>query len=209
MTNTVKYTETSFFDSTAVDEAFYDEKNQTLTLALYGGVFYRYNNVPVDVYQGLLNAPSAGKYYHETIQTFGPAERLGSRGQLLFEDETDYHDYDDDEEYSSDEAFYDDDWDNYVDATPLVAILEQPRIANPVPTPQLSLKVNDPLAATVDTFSGVKKHDVLYSVVGHEQEYLFETQTTTIDNALLKLHALGETLGLVFKVKLVSVHYDE
>jgi hypothetical protein len=46
----------------------YDESTNTLEIEFNSGGIYQYHNVPLDVYQGLMNAPSHGKYFHAHIK---------------------------------------------------------------------------------------------------------------------------------------------
>lgn len=66
--------------STAVDEAWYNDNDQALTVSLHNEL-YRYHNVPWGVFEELRDAVSPGHYYHVNIKNgpYGTAEKLGSR----------------------------------------------------------------------------------------------------------------------------------
>lgn len=51
-------------------------ENGTLYIAFNSGGVYSYSNVPVSVYQGLMNAGSHGKYFHQYIKNVYPYKRL-------------------------------------------------------------------------------------------------------------------------------------
>lgn len=55
-------------NSEAVTFAEYDDDAQALTLTFPGGRSYVYGGVPRQVYDELLDAPSAGAYYHRSIK---------------------------------------------------------------------------------------------------------------------------------------------
>ncbi len=46
----------------------YDVESKILEVEFNGGGIYQYSNVPNEVYQGLMNAPSHGKYFHSRIK---------------------------------------------------------------------------------------------------------------------------------------------
>lgn len=55
--------------SSMIRSASYDEDdNQTLTITFASGNTASYEGVPVDEYHGLVNASSAGKYFHANIK---------------------------------------------------------------------------------------------------------------------------------------------
>lgn len=55
-------------NSTSGWQAGYDQGTQTLTIVFPGGKPYEFTGVPPDVWKGLLEAPSAGAYYHQMIK---------------------------------------------------------------------------------------------------------------------------------------------
>ena len=60
-------------DSSAIARAAYDEAALTLDLWYQGGDRYRYFDVPEDVFEALLAAPSAGEFVNREIK---PAYRF-------------------------------------------------------------------------------------------------------------------------------------
>jgi hypothetical protein len=46
----------------------YDNSTNTLEIEFNSGGVYQYYGVPPAVYQGLMNAPSHGKYFHAQIK---------------------------------------------------------------------------------------------------------------------------------------------
>lgn len=46
----------------------YDENTNTLEIEFHGGGVYQYSAVPINIYQGLMNASSHGKYFHRHIK---------------------------------------------------------------------------------------------------------------------------------------------
>lgn len=47
----------------------YDETNKVLEVEFTGGAIYQYYNVPSDIYQNFIKAPSTGYYFSENIKT--------------------------------------------------------------------------------------------------------------------------------------------
>lgn len=46
----------------------YDPVTQTLEIEFQSGAVYEYYNVPVSVYEGLMQASSHGQYFHQNIR---------------------------------------------------------------------------------------------------------------------------------------------
>lgn len=46
----------------------YDDSTSVLEVEFNSGGVYQYYNVPTAVYQGLMNAPSHGRYFHTQIK---------------------------------------------------------------------------------------------------------------------------------------------
>ena len=59
---------TTFPDSSAVGRATYSPDRQVLDLWYRGGDRYSYFEVPIDVYEGLCAAPSAGEFVNRVIK---------------------------------------------------------------------------------------------------------------------------------------------
>ena len=58
----------SFVGSSNLEYGTYDQNTQTLYIQFQGGAAYAYSGVPPYVWNGLITAPSAGKYFHATIK---------------------------------------------------------------------------------------------------------------------------------------------
>jgi hypothetical protein len=54
--------------STALNRATYDTDTQELTVEFAGGDEYTFSGVPQSVYDGLITARSAGRFYHAVIK---------------------------------------------------------------------------------------------------------------------------------------------
>jgi hypothetical protein len=63
-------------DSSMLDAFGYDEQQQVLEVVFKRNGVYRYNNVPKEVYQGLLDADSKGSYLRDLIIDMYPTERV-------------------------------------------------------------------------------------------------------------------------------------
>ncbi len=57
--------------SSNINSIGYDETSKILEIEFNSGWIYQYYEVPLEVYQKLMNAPSHGKYFHVYIKT-GP-----------------------------------------------------------------------------------------------------------------------------------------
>ncbi len=55
--------------STNLSAAGYDEASQTLEVEFNYGAVYRYAGVPLNEFEGLMNADSKGKYFNANIKT--------------------------------------------------------------------------------------------------------------------------------------------
>lgn len=55
----------------------YDEATQTLEIEFHRGGVYQYYDVPSEVYQELLRAPSLGKYFYARIRNTYRYKRVG------------------------------------------------------------------------------------------------------------------------------------
>lgn len=54
--------------SSMIDMVRYDDEEEILEIAFRDGSVYRYYNVPYDIYQGLIRAPSKGRYFWRYIR---------------------------------------------------------------------------------------------------------------------------------------------
>lgn len=55
----------------------YDPETETLQVDFLNGSSYEYKNVPLVVYQGLMEAPSHGSYLNREIKGRYPYEKIG------------------------------------------------------------------------------------------------------------------------------------
>ena len=62
-------------DSSNIDAVGYDETTQTLEIEFRNRV-YQYEDVPEDVYEGLMGADSIGGFFHECIRDVYPCSRI-------------------------------------------------------------------------------------------------------------------------------------
>ncbi len=68
---------TYFPGSSSVASAGYEADTATLYVNFVKGTCYRYLNVPEIVFQSLITAESAGKFFTANIQRIFPYERCG------------------------------------------------------------------------------------------------------------------------------------
>lgn len=54
--------------SSQIQDVGYDSDNATLYIKFIRGNWYSYDNVPGEIYEGLIKAPSVGKYFHKNIK---------------------------------------------------------------------------------------------------------------------------------------------
>lgn len=54
--------------SSMIASAGYDSANRVLEIEFATGAVYHYVDVPLDVYQGLLDAASQGRFFHNRIR---------------------------------------------------------------------------------------------------------------------------------------------
>ena len=54
----------------------YDRSTQTLEIAFNSGGVYQYSHVPENVYTGLMDAPSHGRYFNHFIRAEYPTRRV-------------------------------------------------------------------------------------------------------------------------------------
>ena len=54
----------------------YDENLQVLEIEFHGGRVYQYMNVPIQLCNNLMNAPSHGKFFHRFIRDVYPTKRI-------------------------------------------------------------------------------------------------------------------------------------
>ncbi|WP_243613861.1 KTSC domain-containing protein [Shimia aestuarii] len=55
----------------------YDEPSQTLEVEFLNGSIYQYYNVPINIYDQLMNDPSKGRFLNTYIKNAYPYSRVG------------------------------------------------------------------------------------------------------------------------------------
>lgn len=63
--------------SSDIQSVGYDPQTQTLEIEFNSGGVYQYFHVPASVYQGLMNAGSHGRYFHQNIKNSYSYHRVG------------------------------------------------------------------------------------------------------------------------------------
>ena len=66
-----------YVQSTDLRSVGYNAVSAVLEIEFNSGGVYQYSNVPVSVYQALINAPSHGKYFHANIKDRYHTTRIG------------------------------------------------------------------------------------------------------------------------------------
>lgn len=69
--------EMTIVSSSNVESVGYEANTEILYVRFLNGSLYEYKNVPIMVYEQLLNAPSIGSYMHRNIKGIYPYERIG------------------------------------------------------------------------------------------------------------------------------------
>ncbi|HEX3130568.1 MAG TPA: KTSC domain-containing protein [Thermoanaerobaculia bacterium] len=62
--------------SSSVASVGYDPKTQTLEIEFSSGSVYEYNEVPPEIYKGLMEASSKGRYFANEIRGQYPSTRI-------------------------------------------------------------------------------------------------------------------------------------
>ncbi len=62
--------------SSAINSATYNTGNNMLTIEFKQGSKYDYPNVPREHYDGLIHAPSVGKYFNQHIKQYSAAKEV-------------------------------------------------------------------------------------------------------------------------------------
>ena len=68
-----KYTQV---ESSNIKAVKYDAKEEALFVVFTNGGHYAYSNVPQEVYDGLLEADSAGKFFHASVRSTYPVRKV-------------------------------------------------------------------------------------------------------------------------------------
>lgn len=56
-------------NSSNISHIGYDDVTHTLAVTFHSGATYHHTGVSADIYKGLMNAPSKGKYYYTHISS--------------------------------------------------------------------------------------------------------------------------------------------
>ena len=62
--------------SSSVASVGYEPKSRTLEIEFHSGSVYEYQEVPPEVFRGLMEAPSVGRYFANKIRGQYPSTRL-------------------------------------------------------------------------------------------------------------------------------------
>lgn len=62
--------------SSTIAGAHYNYETSVLTIEFKSGAKYEYSGVPEDDYQGLVDASSAGSFFHNNIKDVYPTKRV-------------------------------------------------------------------------------------------------------------------------------------
>ncbi|MCL1902587.1 MAG: KTSC domain-containing protein [Alphaproteobacteria bacterium] len=54
--------------SSNIKSVGFDSASQILEIEFHSGGIYQYFNVPAEIYNGIMNAPSKGKFFHQFIR---------------------------------------------------------------------------------------------------------------------------------------------
>ncbi len=54
--------------SSDINSIGYDNENSVLEIEFLSGGIYQYSNVPINIYNDIMNALSHGKYFHQNIK---------------------------------------------------------------------------------------------------------------------------------------------
>lgn len=68
--------QTTTIDSTSLAEVGYEQDESTLRVQFQNGSTYDYFDVPANVYEGILKATSAGRFFNENVLDSFSYERI-------------------------------------------------------------------------------------------------------------------------------------
>lgn len=55
-------------ESSAIEKVAYDYETRSLFITFKSGGTYEYDNIGIDLFEGLVNAKSVGRFYHAHIR---------------------------------------------------------------------------------------------------------------------------------------------
>lgn len=177
---TVTFTAQADPGSSAIDDLYYNENTQELTVDLDDRI-YRYSGVPKDEYYTFLNAASAGNHYGGYFKrTYGPGEFIGDWDEISFEREA----------VKSQSI-----------GTPQNFVhTGQTLVTNVV----ASNTANYSLTAPAST----NTRDHVVKFVANGAERVHTVKTTTVDEAVKAINDIAAMLDLTFTVKSVTVNFE-
>lgn len=73
------------FDSTVINQSFYNKKNNILILHFNTGSFWLYLDIDIEVYDALINAHSAGSYFNQHIRNYYNSHKITDISDFLDE----------------------------------------------------------------------------------------------------------------------------
>jgi hypothetical protein len=68
-------------ESSTMRSVGYDPQSRMMEIEFTSGHVYQYSDVPPEVYQGLVDAESQGRYFRQHIRGVFPSQRLGKRAR--------------------------------------------------------------------------------------------------------------------------------
>lgn len=178
--------------SSAVVEAYYNDRTNDLAVVLSSGHAYVYSGVPLAVYEKLVDTRSVlsspGRYYAKVVKRdFGPGEALGYVG------------WDSDEFFPNLRARWEADA-----ATPKGLVYADDAVVTG------SIDV-DPAEVTNTTLAlpqekTLRRHTVVFEANGGTRTHRLNVES--VDEAVEEILSLGKMLDLDFKVKEVVVSFE-
>lgn len=63
--------------SSSIASIGYDPESEVLEIEFHGGAVYQYDSVPTEEYEGLMDAGSHGKYFHQHIRRRYADRKIG------------------------------------------------------------------------------------------------------------------------------------
>lgn len=188
---TFTYTDSALgLDSSLVEEAYYNGALHRLVVVLASGTAYEYSRVPAYVFNGLVQSPSPGKFYNTRIKSvYGPGTCLG------------YVDEDSDYFVSGYTA-------PSMEAVTagagmpkgLVYRMEHDKGNATSAFGNVTLTLNPPV-------SDKRRHDVVFTVHGHDKVRTHTVQAESVDAAVDALLETASMLDLTFEVKAVTTYF--
>lgn len=186
---TTKYTDSLEFNSTAVQEAFYNKNTSELSVVLTSGYGYTYKNVPETVWHQMKNASSVGSFYaHSIKRNYGPSKYLGFVPNTEDEFERVYTDVQESVTSSHSDA-----------------IVSPNQLRSAVGSPQALVYRGENMSITAPAAQR-SDYTVAFEYAGKVREH--KVQASSVDEAIVFVQTFAEMLDLDFKIKAVTVYFD-